>query len=49
MAGNDKIRASLVAMLFRGEPIYEALKGRMLEREAMAERALQFGSAAPVH
>jgi H+/Cl- antiporter ClcA len=38
--------AMVLAMLFKSEPIYETLKRRMLEREAMAERASQVGGPA---
>src|SRR5271166_3729649 len=38
--------AMVVAMLLKSEPIYETLKRRMLEREALAEKASHFGSTA---
>jgi CIC family chloride channel protein len=40
--------AMVVAMLFKSEPIYETLKRRMLEREAIAEKASQVARTALV-
>jgi len=40
------LMAMVVAMLLNSEPIYQTLKRRMLEREALTERVSRGGSTA---